>query len=516
MYKKKISWPVLFLLSFLCLPLTARASAINNVILDGVYADGLNLSGLTEEEANESLSAYMEELKNADIKLDCVDGNIIKVKASELGLKWENPFLAGEAASLGKSGSLIKRYKDLSDLRKDKKIYDIKLDVDDAKVEDILRNKCSSFNIAAKNAQLKTGSNGGLIVEEGTAGKAVNVDASKAAIRQYVQTLLDNGENEISLVVENVQPRGDSEMLSRMTDKLGTYTTAYPKSSSDRCANIAAGCSHINGTILYPGEQFSAYAAVSPFTEENGYHLAGSYMNGLVVESLGGGICQVSSTLYQAVLRAELKVDQRSNHSMLVDYVPHSGDAAIAGTTKDFKFTNNKDTPIYISGSTAGKEITFTIYGVEDRPSNRTLAFESVDLETVEPEGEKVVGDSSQPAGYTRTQSAHTGYRAEYWKIIKVDGTEQSRERVNSSYYQATPRTLTVGTATENDVTKAAIKAAIATQSIDYCKAVAASVAIDGGAKALAEQQAVAAGTAPAPLALPDPATAATAAAAAA
>ena len=102
---------------------------------------------------------------------------------------------------------------------------------------------------------------------------------------------------------------------------------------------MANGTNLVNGTLVYPGESFSMYETVSPFTEENGYFLAGSYLNGQVVESFGGGICQVSSTLYNAVLRAELQVDERYNHSMIVGYVKASMDAAISEGNKDLIFT---------------------------------------------------------------------------------------------------------------------------------------------------------------------------------
>ena len=102
------------------------------------------------------------------------------------------------------------------------------------------------------------------------------------------------------------------------------------------------GCRLIDGFVLYPGEEFSAYGAVSPFTKENGYFMAGSYVDGKVVDSLGGGICQVSTTLYNAVLLSELEVTERHNHSMIVSYVEPSADAAISESSgKDFKFVNN-------------------------------------------------------------------------------------------------------------------------------------------------------------------------------
>ncbi len=466
------------------------------VIKEGVYAGSVDLSGMTEKEAEEAVNEYVESLENAELELICVSGNSVSITPKELDVSWVNPEIVREAASIGRSGNVIRRFKDLSDLKKNRKVFDINFAVNEEKVRQIINDRCVHYNTKAKNAELIPGDNGQFTIIEGENGQEVNVEESVKVVTDYIGNDLKGEHDIIPLAVDTVKPRGDTETLSKIKDKLGTYTTKYESSGADRSANVATGCKHINGTILYPGEQFSVYEHVSPFTEENGYHLAGSYLNGLVVESLGGGICQVSTTLYQAVLRAELQVDERSNHSMVVDYVPHGGDAAIAGTAKDFKFTNNTEYPIYIAGQTGGKAITFSIYGVETRDPNRSLEFESVELSREDPVGDKIIGDSSQPAGYVHTQSAHVGYRCEFWKIIKENGQEVDRKKVNTSNYKAVPRTITIGTATDNAVTKAALSNAIATQNSDYAKAVAASVKLDGGASALAEQQLAAAAAA--------------------
>jgi hypothetical protein len=171
---------------------------------------------------------------------------------------------------------------------------------------------------------------------------------------------------------------------------------------------------------------------------------------------------------------------------MIVNYVDMSADAAISGTSKDFKFTNNMETPIYIEGyTTDDKQVVFNIYGVETRPSNRSISFQSVELERKEPEGEKVVADPALPVGEIHVQSAHTGYRGEYWKIIKVDGVETDRVQVNKSTYQAVPKTATVGTAADNPEISNAVKAAIATGSIETCKATIAQLKDAANAAAL-------------------------------
>ena len=235
----------------------------------------------------------------------------------------------------------------------------------------------------------------------------------------------------------------------------------------------------INGTTVYPGEEFSTYETVSPFSTENGYYMAGSYLNGQVVDSLGGGICQVSTTLYNAVLLAELEVTERHNHSMIVTYVDPSADAAIAESSgKDFKFVNNTDAPIYIEGyTTDDKQIFFTIYGMETRDSSRQVSYESEVTSRTYPDTEVIYTDPAAPIGSISVQSAHVGYKANLWKVVTENGQEISREMVNSSSYKMVPRYATVGVATADPNAYNQIMEAVATNNIDHVKGVAAALA---------------------------------------
>ena len=163
-------------------------------------------------------------------------------------------------------------------------------------------------------------------------------------------------------MAEVQKPSVTKEELSQVKDVLGTATPYYG-SSYERNTNVEVGASKINGTLIMPGETFSVTAAVTPFNADNGYYPAPSYESGQVVDTYGGGICQVSTTLYNAVLKAELQVDERHNHTMLVSYVDPSKDAAIAEGLMDFVFTNNTDAPIYIYGVGYQGTLNFTIYG---------------------------------------------------------------------------------------------------------------------------------------------------------
>ena len=285
-------------------------------------------------------------------------------------------------------------------------------------------------------------------------------------------------------------------------DVLGTYSTDYSSSSAARKTNVANGASKLNGIVLYPGETISVAENLNPMTAENGYALAASYENGTTVETYGGGICQVSTTLYNAVMRAELEIVTRASHSMIVTYVEPSMDAAIAGTSKDFQFKNNQDYPVYIESSTNGSTITFTIYGKETRDSNRTVTFESEVTSQTDPET-KYVAATDQAIGYfATTQKAHTGYTAKLWKIVTVDGVEQSRDVYNNSTYKVSNKIVSVGVASDNAEATAAVNAAIATQDEATIKAAIAQWS--GAAATTTTDPAATTTTDPAAVATPD------------
>lgn len=444
-------------------------------VLEGVYVGNVDISGLTYDQAVSKVKEYVGTLYDGQITIQCGDNSGKIVTAKDLGITWNDMEVIADALSLGKAGNIVERYKEKKDLQHEKKVYDLKLICDYEAVKSLVEEQADEYDIEPINGNLVR-EGGSFKVTPGATGVVVDIESSVRKIEAEMSMYTGEAKT-IALDVTESGPHGEADDLYKVKDLLGSFTTSFSSSGSDRSGNVRNGTSLVNGTLLYPGEQFSMYKTVSPFTEENGYFMAGSYLNGMVVESLGGGICQVSSTLYNAVIRAELQVDERYNHSMIVTYVQMSSDAAISGTSKDFKFTNNSDYPIYIEGyTTDDKKVVFNIYGVETRPSNRTLEFESVELSKTEPEGEKIVTDSSQPLGYVSTQSAHIGYSGELYKIVKVDGEETERIRLNKSNYQASPKTATVGTATDNPAALAALQSAIATGSIDYVKSTISSL----------------------------------------
>lgn len=512
MRKLSVMFPVMLaLMMIVSMPVHAKEDKIQT----GIYVNDIDLSGLTVEEARQTIQSYVDSFGDVPITLHAVDEGTIMTTASAMGLRWGNEQILEEAARFGRDGDVLQCYKELKDLEHQNKVYQVAFDFDKEKIRTLIEENSAQYNQEAVNASLVR-TESGFQVTDGQPGIVIDTAASTDAAYNYLLGEWNGEACDIDLVVTVDEPAGTAEELAKVKDVLGTFTTSYSSSGGARSANVANGCSLINGTTLYPGEEFSCYEAVSPFSEANGYYMAASYLSGQVVDSLGGGICQVSTTLYNAVLLSELEVTERYNHSMIVTYVDPSADAAIAESSgKDFKFKNNTESPIYIEGiTTPDKHITFTIYGAETRDPGREVSYESVVLERIAPDTEVIYTDASRPVGYCSVQSAHIGYKAQLWKVVRENGVEVSREQINSSSYMKAPRSATVGIATEDEGAYNAIMAAVATNSVDQVKAVAgaykaaaeAAAAEAAAAQAAAEGQAqppADAGAPPAPEAQP-------------
>ncbi|MGD7407579.1 VanW family protein, partial [Ralstonia pseudosolanacearum] len=166
---------------------------------------------------------------------------------------------------------------------------------------------------------------------------AISLDEAKSIITG------DKKEYEIPLKVLRPTVSNDDLGIDAFPDELASYSTNYSSSGASRSNNIALATSKINGTVLMPGETFSYNGIVGRRTKEAGFQEAGAYSNGQVVNEVGGGICQVSSTLYNAVLRSNLEVTDRHNHMFQVNYCPIGTDATVSWGAPDFKFKNNRN-----------------------------------------------------------------------------------------------------------------------------------------------------------------------------
>ena len=474
MHKKILSgvWAALAL-SAGCIFLSC-ASEQPDVISSGVFIGDQDVGGMTVEEAEAYVKGEVKALEDSVITIQMGEDQV-SATWKDLGLKWKNTDLIDEVSQIGTTGNIVRRYKEQKDLQNQSSRYEIEYTMDEA-AEEALVESCREFNSEPVEGTAYMGEDGALHVEGGTDGLTLDYDATLAALKQQIETYTA-GYVVLDATVERVSPVVTAEMLSRMTDVLGSATTDYSASSAGRAQNVQNGTSKINGTLLLPGESFSVTNAVAPFSAENGYELAPSYESGQVVDSYGGGICQVSTTLYNAVLKAELQVDARSNHTMLVNYVEPSKDAAIAEGLMDFVFTNSLENPIFISGSAYYGTLNFTIFGVETRPANRSIEFISETTSQTDPATNvKLVAKTDQKVGYFyQAQSPHQGLTAVLWKNIYYDGVLSDTIQVNSSNYLASPAIYEVGVVTDNQALSSALYTAIGQNNLQQVQTLMAN-----------------------------------------
>lgn len=426
-------------------PMAAGAAP---VLPEGVSAEGESLAGQTCEEALKTIDEHTKKFAGQEILLN-VDGQEIKTTAGELGLSLKNEDEIQKELSGLTGGSLVKQYMRQEDLSRSPVDIQAETGIDPARTEEFIKAQTKDMDTGAKDASI-TRENGTFVITDEVEGKTVDVEATRKALEDALNAQGETAGEPLKAeaVIISAKPAVTRKDLETIQDVLGTFTTDFSSSGAARSTNLTVGAQKINGHVLMPGQVLSGYECLHPFTTENGYKAAAAYENGQVVDSIGGGVCQIATTLYNSALEAELEIVQRQNHSMIVTYVEPSRDAAIAGTYKDIKIKNNYSTPIYVEGHTEGKKLTFTIYGKETRPSNRKVTYVSETLGTTDPgEPQLIVDNSLAPGAKVKVQSSHTGRRSRLWKVVTVDGKEIERTLLNQDTYNASKAIYRVGPA---------------------------------------------------------------------
>jgi len=223
---------------------------------------------------------------------------------------------------------------------------------------------------------------------------------------------------------------------------ISTYTTKTT-SNKNRNTNISLSAQAINGTTVLPGETFSFNSATGERTSEKGYQPAAAISGGQTQDEVGGGVCQTSSTLFNAVARANLEIVERYPHAWPSSYVEKGFDATVNWPGLDFKFKNNTDWPIFIIASYADQKVSVSIYGMR-LENDMTIDLESVTTKTIpQPEGTNYVINTSLAKGESKkTVTGRKGYVVETWKVWYQAGKEVKRELLFESTYKAYQTTI--------------------------------------------------------------------------
>jgi len=416
----------------------------DNKIYPGVTVQGVDIGGMTKEEAKDKLTEAFDKAIG-DKKLPVVIGDKqYELIYSDIIPKYDIDGTVEQAYKYGKEDGIFKKYRYIENGKNKKSEISLEFSYNEEKLKAYEEKLKNAVNQSAKDATISI-DKGNISVKAGIEGKAINLDTLDQKLKENINGDI-NSTNKLSMDVETTKPKITKEDLSRIKGLMSTFSTNYGTSAAGRSTNIEIATKVINGTIVMPGEIFSFNDIVGPRTVERGYQEAGTYVGNKVEPGIGGGICQVSTTLYRAVMKTNLRSVERTNHSMVVGYAQPGLDATVSFGYLDYKFANTYDFPIYIQGSTAGKIVTYNIYGDPSSLKGKTYDMVNEILETIPPET-KVIPDNTLPEGKEVSEgTAMTGYKAKSYQITYENGVEVKRDVISTDSYLSVGLVVKKGT----------------------------------------------------------------------
>ena len=478
----------------------------NTKIMKGVSVKNIDISNLTKEEATNKLNEIYANKGETQIILTHGDfDGMITYKALEVNYQIQNAI--DEAYLVGRDGNIFTNNFNILKTWIQGNNVDLHVTMDEDMIEQISKNINNNLEDAVVQPSYYIEDNK-LIITTGKEGKEVNQEQLLEDIYNTIVSDTEEKQLEIPVVtvkpkeididkiheevykevkdayyttnpftvypeeegvdfdVESVktllqEPKDEYEIELKITkptktvkeigteafpDLLSTFSTRYQASNANRTTNLKLAVQKINGTVLLPGQEFSYNKTLGERTIAAGYKEAAVFSNGQVVNGLGGGICQISSTLYDAVVKANLQVTVRRNHQFVTSYLPAGQDATVVYGSQDFKFVNSRSYPIRLQASVSGGVATISVWGLKE-DVEYDITIETKKVATIA-YTTQYIQDPSLPAGKEVVQQAGSnGRKVEAYKVMRLNGQVVSTTLLSKDTYNAMKRIVRVGTA---------------------------------------------------------------------
>lgn len=480
----------------------------NDKIIEGISVKGLDLSGLTQQEAITKLTEMTETKLKQELKLKHREYEI-SILPEQIEAKFGIEEAVKIAYKIGRSGNILSDNYAVINTKLNKKnitpsfVYNEKaLNDFVASITNNLPDKVVQSNYAIENNNLiiSKGSQGSVVVEETLKNAIVDnimnlkedtVIEMKVETKQPDQIDIEKIRNEIykepkdayftknpftvyphingvdlSISIDEAKTQiantaqGDITIPLKITkpkvttNQIGTeafpnllasFSTKFSTANANRASNIRLATKKINGVVLMPGETFSYNQVVGKRTAAAGFKTAHAFSGGKVIDEIGGGICQVSSTLYNTVLLSNLDIIERRNHSFDTGYVKPGRDATVAWGGVDFKFKNSRKYPIKIIGTVSGGTVKIDIYGLKEANDYEVV----IESQVLQRTPRKVVQqeDANLAKGQQKViQSGYDGVKSKTYKILKQNGQVISKVLLSTDTYSSQNKIIAVGT----------------------------------------------------------------------
>ncbi len=498
---------LLFMMIALFSTVFALVNANNNNILGGIYIRGILVENLTEEEAVKLLNEQFEKENKRELILK-INGEEYSIIPEQIEAKYDVEKAVQEAYSIGRNGNILQNNFEIIRTIMEESKVDIDFTYNEELLNNIMKSLDAKIPNAMVDNTYSVEDNQ-LIITRGVAGVEIDKTKAKEAIVSNIKAGIYNEtgieiptifkecpeidiekiHSEVKTEPQNASYKKDpfelishkngldfdveeakkilseekDEYIIQLTviepeihtnelgeeafpDLLGAFSTKYDETSVSRSKNVKIAISKLNGVVVMPGEVFSYNDTLGKRTVEEGYEYASGFAGGKVVPMLGGGICQVSSTLYDAVLYANLHIVERYNHMFQVTYAGPGKDATVSYGTLDFKFENTRSYPIMIKAKASGGLAEIKIYGIKEEVEYEVELVTNILSYTPY----KVIyeNDSSLAAGReVVSQYGLQGCESVTYRIVKLNGQEVSKELLSKDSYDPLNKVIRRGTA---------------------------------------------------------------------
>ncbi|MBU3145447.1 VanW family protein [Clostridium sp. CF012] len=421
----------------------------DTLILPTVKIENEDLTGKTKEEAQKlMMDKYSSQVVKK--KIDIVtEEKKYTLDYSKLDAKYNINEAIEEAYSYGREMNMFQKYKAI----KSPVVKQIKLtfNYNDKIVDQMLTEIAKNTNKKAVDATIAMGSSGQFNVTNDIVGMQLQEDALKKDIKSKINGALSEDVISIVAPVTQVKPKISTTALKTINTRIATYSTNYASSAQGRATNIGLSTNSINGTLLMPGDVFSFNGTVGERTSARGYQSAGVIIGDKIEQGLGGGICQVSSTLYNAILGTGLVSVERTHHTISSGYIPKGQDATVDYGNLDYKFKNTNKYPMYIEGVISNRNVYFNVYS-SSTLSNRTYQIISEILEVTQPKTE-IINDATMYEGAKDiVKTGYNGYKVKVSRKTYENGKLINTEVINKDTFNVINGIVKVGTKKKNTI----------------------------------------------------------------
>lgn len=404
------------------------------------FINGIDVSGKRKEEALKIVKNSLKEIKEDNILIKA-DNKSYTLQLSKINPQYNIEDTVNKALSYGKNLSFLKKASEIKNPKEKK--FNINIKYDTKYIEDFISSIEKDINKSPINATIKITAPDKISITKDVKGIKLDKKYLMDNILSKVNSTDDN--SEIIAKTESYSASITEEKLKQINSIVSSFSTNFSGSPEGRITNIQIATNTLNGILLMPGDTFSFNKIIGSSTTDKGYKEAPIIINNKLEKGIGGGLCQVSTTLYNAVIRTNVKSIERVNHSLPPAYIDPGFDATVSYNDVDYKFKNTLSYPMYIEGYSSDGKIVFNIYS---NSSLNKIKYNLVNEIYDKTEPKKVEEpDASLPEGtIEKVQSAKPGCKVKVYLIGYKNGKEVSRELISNDVYKPSNEIIKIGT----------------------------------------------------------------------